>query len=31
MEGDSLEELMSGVAKAFQQMELEEAIALETQ
>jgi hypothetical protein len=31
MEGDSLEELMSGVATVLQRMELEEAIALETQ
>lgn len=31
MEGDSLEELISGVEKVLQQMELEEAIAIETQ
>lgn len=31
MEGDSLEELMNGVEKVLQQMELEEAITMETQ
>ena len=31
MEGDSLEELMSGVEKVLQQMELKDAIAMETQ
>jgi hypothetical protein len=30
MEGDSLEELMSGVEKVLEQLELEEAIAMET-
>jgi hypothetical protein len=30
MEGDSLEELMSGVEKVLEQLELEEEIAMET-
>ena len=30
MEGDSLEELMTGVEKVLLQIELEEAIAMET-
>jgi len=30
MEGDSLEELMSGVEKVLEQLELEEAIAMVT-